>query len=149
MIAPARGPGLPARSLNRLVAVAVGRLGLPLPGTWILHTRGRRSGRWHATPVCLAEIGGGRYLVAPRGETDWARNLRAGPECELRRGGRRMRLRASEVAGEERAAAVAEYVRRYGWLTRRFFDLPRRRPSSADIAREARRHPTFLLRPGG
>jgi deazaflavin-dependent oxidoreductase (nitroreductase family) len=145
VIAPARGPGLRARSLNRLVLVAVGRLGLPVPGTWILHTLGRRSGRWRATPVCVARVGGGCYLVAPRGETGWARNLRAAPECELRRGGRRVRLRATEVTDEERAVVVAAYLRRYGWLTGRFFDLPRRRPTSADVAREAPRHPTFRL----
>ena len=147
MIAPARGPGIRARSLNRLVLVAVGRLGLPVPGTWILHSLGRRSGRCRATPVCLAEVGGGRYLVSPRGETGWARNLRARPDCELRRGGARVRLRATEVAGEERAVVVAEYVRRYGWLTGRFFDLRRRRPSAAEVAREAPRHPTFRLEP--
>src|SRR5205814_1516866 len=106
VIAPTRGPGIRARSLNRVVLLAVGRLGLPLPGTWVLHTVGRRSGRRTATPVCLAEVVDGRYLVAPRGETGWARNLRARPECELRRGGRRIRLRATEVTGEERAVAV-------------------------------------------
>jgi deazaflavin-dependent oxidoreductase (nitroreductase family) len=144
VIAPARGPGLRARSLNRLVALAVGRLGLPFPGTWMLRARGRRSGRWTETPVCVATVRGGRYLVAPRGETNWARNLRARPDCELRRGPARRRLRAVEVDGDERAAAVAEYLRRYGWLAGRFFDAPRR-AGAADVARIAGRHPTFRL----
>jgi len=146
VIAPARGPGVRARSLNRLVLLAVGRLGLPVPGTWILHTVGRRSGGPRATPVCVARVGGARYVVAPRGETGWARNLRAQPDCELRRGARRVRLRATEVDGDERAAVVAAYVRRYGWLTGRFFALPRR-PSAAEVAREAPRHPTFRIEP--
>jgi len=144
VIAPARGPGIRARALNRAMLLAVGRLGLPVAGTWILHTTGRRSGRGRATPVCVAEVAGVRYLVAPRGETGWARNLRARPVCELRRGVRRVRLGATEVAGDERAVVVAAYVRRYGWLTGRFFDLPRR-PSAAEVAREAARHPTFRL----
>jgi deazaflavin-dependent oxidoreductase (nitroreductase family) len=144
MIAPLRRPGIPARSLNRLVGLLVGRLGMPLAGAWMLRVRGRRSGRWRTAPVCPVALDGRRYLVAPRGETEWARNLRASRACELRRGPVRRRLGAVEVLGAEREEAIVAYIRRYGWLTGRFFDASRP-PRPAEVARIAERHPTFRL----
>lgn len=144
MIAPRRGAGVPARALNGAVSYLVGRLGVPLPRVRMLRVHGRRSGRLRSTPVIVLHHDGIRYLVAPRGATDWALNLRAAGWGELIRGRRVERVRAVEVAGEERAAAVGLYVRRYGWLTGRFFGLPRRFGPD-DVRRIAGRHPTFRL----
>jgi deazaflavin-dependent oxidoreductase (nitroreductase family) len=135
LLAPPRRRGVPARSLNRLAGLVVGRLGLPVPATWMLATRGRRTGRRRETPVCLLAQAGRRYLVAPRGETGWVRNLRADGRCELRRGRRSLPLRAVEVGGAEREAAVAAYVARFGWLSGRLF------------GGGAAHHPTFRLDP--
>src|SRR5450759_1173558 len=44
---------------------------------WQLSVRGRRTGRWHTVPVAVLDHDRERYLLAPRGETDWALNLRA------------------------------------------------------------------------
>ena len=49
-----------------------------------LAVRGRTSGRWRTVPVNVLELDGQRYLVAPRGETQWARNLRATGRGEIR-----------------------------------------------------------------
>lgn len=145
MIAPRRrGPGVPARALNRAVALWVGRLGLPSPAIRMLRVHGRRTGRLQTTPVLVLRLGGFRYLVAPRGETDWARNLRSAGWGELMRGRRVERVRATEVDGDERAAAVAAYVRRFGWLNRRFFDV-RRGEGLEGARRIAGRHPTFRI----
>lgn len=146
MIAPrGRGPGVPARALNRLMALAVGRLGLPVPRLWMLRTHGRRTGRLRSVPVLVLHRGRHRYLVAPRGDTDWARNLRAAGWGELWRRRARHRVVAEELQGEERAAVVGAYARRYGWLTGRFFGLPRRF-GPEDVRRIAGRHPAFRLR---
>lgn len=147
MISPRRGPGVPARAMNGVVAVAVGRLGLPLGALRMLHVRGRRTGRVHAVPVLVLTQGGRRYLVAPRGRTDWALNLRAAGQGELARGRRRVRVGAEPVTGAERADVIAAYVRQFGWLTGRFFAVPRR-PSRADVEAIAPRHPVFRLVPG-
>ncbi len=144
MIRARRGPGVPARALNGLVALLVGRLGLPLPAVRMLRVHGRRSGRLRSTPVLVLRREGRRYLVAPRGRTDWSRNLAAAGWGELVRGRHIERVRATPVEGDERAGAVAAHVRRFGWLTGRFFDLPRR-PSAQQAARVAHRHPTFRL----
>lgn len=145
MIAPRRRrPGVPARALNRAVALWVGRLGLPAPRVRMLRVHGRRSGKLRTTPVMVLHFGDFRYLVAPRGDTDWARNLRAAGWGELTRGRQVERVDATEVHGEERAAAVAAYVRRFGWLTGRFFAM-RRSEGRAGARRIAPAHPTFRI----
>lgn len=144
MIRARRGAGVPAQALNGVVALLVGRLGLPLPALRMLRVHGRRTGRLRSTPVVVVRHDGERYLVAPRGRTDWSANLGAAGWGELIRGRRVERVRATPVEGDERAAAVAAHVRRFGWLTGRFFDLPRR-PTPAQAARVAHRHPVFRL----
>ena len=144
MIAPRRGRGIPARALNRLVTLLVGRLGVPVPRVRLLRVHGRKTGRLRSTPVLVLRQGGRRYLVAPRGETDWVRNLRAAGWGELIRGSTAERVRAAEVTGEERAVVVSAYARRFGWLNGRFFALPRGFRLE-DARRVAPRHPTFRL----
>ena len=144
-----RGVGIPARALNGAIALLVGRLGLPLPGLRMLRVHGRRTGRLRSTPVLVLRRRGRRYLVAPRGRTDWARNLDAAGWGELIRGRRTERFQAGHVAGDERAAVIAAYVRRFGWLTGRFFDLPRRptrrRRPRHPLSSEGEPRPTRLL----
>ncbi len=53
-----------------------------------LAVRGRSSGEWRTVPVNVLELDGARYLVAPRGDTQWVRNLRAAGTGELRIKGR-------------------------------------------------------------
>lgn len=136
--------GVPARAVNRLIAVWVGRLGLPAPGVWMLVAPGRRTGRLHSTPVCVAEAGRSAYLVSPRGETQWARNVRAAGRCDLVRGRRLRPVRATELAGPEREAALEVYLDRFGLYTRRLFGLPRGFRAE-DVRRIAHRHPVFRI----
>ena len=74
-------------------------------GVQPLAVRGRRSGDVHRVPVIPIEHGGTRYLVSPRGETDWVRNLRAAGEGEL--GGQR--IGATEVPVAERPPILLRY----------------------------------------
>ena len=43
----------------------------------MLEVKGRKSGEWRKTPVNPLDFDGERYLVAPRGHTQWVRNMRA------------------------------------------------------------------------
>jgi deazaflavin-dependent oxidoreductase (nitroreductase family) len=61
---------------NRMVAAAT-RVGISVAGSRVLEVKGRKSGEWRRTPVNLLELEGDRYLVAPRGNTQWVRNMRA------------------------------------------------------------------------
>jgi len=104
-----------------------------------LTIRGRASGRTYTMPVLPLEHEGRRYLVAPRGNTHWARNLRAVGEGELRLGGRRIHFKATEIPTAERGPLVAAYVqqygKKYGGFVAKEFELM---PDPAD-------HPVFLL----
>jgi deazaflavin-dependent oxidoreductase (nitroreductase family) len=124
---PYRKPGRFAKFTNLLVA----KLGL----TTTLAVRGRKSGQWRTNAVFVLERQGSRYLVAPRGETQWARNLRAVGEGELRRRGRVERFRAREVPNEEKPPLVQAYIERYGTVVRNEFKVM---PDPLD-------HPVFQL----
>src|SRR5712664_1465418 len=89
-----------AHIFNPLVAWLT-RLGISVYGSRVLAVRGRKSGEWRTTPVNLLEYQGQRYLVAPRGVTQWVRNVRAGSEVELRLGARREPIKLIEIPEEE------------------------------------------------
>jgi hypothetical protein len=76
-------PSLFEHTFNRLFAIAIG-FGLGLGHNYVVEVRGRKSGRIFSSPVDLLEFEGRRYLVAPRGETNWVRNARAAGRVALR-----------------------------------------------------------------
>lgn len=110
-----------ATILNRLVAWLT-RRGVGLAGSWLLEVRGRRSGEWRSTPVNPLRLDGADYLVAPRGHTQWVRNLRAAGEGQLRRGRRVERFTAIEVGDEDKPEVLREYLRRWKWQVGAFFE---------------------------
>src|ERR1700730_9924855 len=73
------------------------RAGLSVWGSRELRVRGRTSGEWRTNPVNLLTVEGTRYLVAPRGHTQWVRNLRVAGTGELRVGQRTEAFRATEL----------------------------------------------------
>jgi deazaflavin-dependent oxidoreductase (nitroreductase family) len=81
-----------------------------------LSVPGRRSGRVRTVPVALLEHEGERYLVSYRGESDWARNLRASRHGHLSRQGRIDEISVVEVPVGERAVLLEVYSARYGKL---------------------------------
>jgi len=106
-----------------------------------LTVRGRASGRRYTMPVLPLDYEGKRYLVAPRGNTHWARNLRSVGEGELRTGGRKVHFRATEIPAAQRGPLVAAYLQKYGskyggFVAKEFAALP----DPAD-------HPVFLVEP--
>jgi deazaflavin-dependent oxidoreductase (nitroreductase family) len=123
----------PGRFLSRILNPLLVRLGL-VP---TLAVRGRRSGRWRTVPVNVLELDGARYLIAPRGETDWVRNLRAAGGGELRRGSRSEAFRAVEVPDEEKPPLIGAYLERWGYQVKGQFDAL---PDPSD-------HPVFRVEP--
>ena len=81
-------PGWATRHVMNPIISGLVKLGLPLKGAGILSVRGRTTGEWRDTPVNPLTIDGDRFLVAPRGETQWVRNLRAAGSGRLRLGRR-------------------------------------------------------------
>jgi deazaflavin-dependent oxidoreductase (nitroreductase family) len=116
-------PGWFTRNVfNRLVRV-LSRLGIGVAGAETLAVRGRKSGEIRTNPVNPFEIDGRTYLLAPRGTTEWVRNLRAAGEGELRKGSRTRRFRAEEVADPDKVPLLRLYVDRWAWEAKDFLGV--------------------------
>ena len=138
-------PGwITAHVFNPLVAMLT-RAGLSVHGSRVLAVRGRTSGEIRTTPVNLLTVGGVRYLVAPRGHTQWVRNLRASGEGELRLGRRTERFRATEVPEDERPPILRAYLRKWKMEVGVFFGGVGPDAPDADLRRIAPDHPVFRI----
>lgn len=109
------------RLFNRVVA-GLTRLGVSVWGSRVLAVRGRSSGEWRTVPVNLLVVGDERYLVAPRGHTQWVRNLRAAGGGELRVGRRTETFTAVELADADKPAVLRAYLERWAFEVGRFFE---------------------------
>jgi deazaflavin-dependent oxidoreductase (nitroreductase family) len=138
-----RKPGWFTRNVfNRGVAVAT-RLGLSVWGSRILQVRGRTSGETRETPVNLLSHDGSTYLLAPRGTTQWVKNLRVADEGALRLGRRTQAFRARELTDLEKPEVLRAYLRRWKMEVGVFFDGVDADSSDAELARIAPDHPVF------
>ncbi len=98
------------------------RHGISIWGSRVLYVRGRKSGEWRTTPVNPLLHDGHRYLVAPRGHTQWVRNMRVAKGGELRVGRRVERFTATELADEQKPEVLRAYLRRWKFEVGVFFD---------------------------
>jgi deazaflavin-dependent oxidoreductase (nitroreductase family) len=121
------------------------RLGISVYGSRILAVRGRRSGQWRTTPVNLLEYRGQRYLVAPRGVTDWVKNIRASGAGELWLGARREPIKVVEVTGDEKIEILRAYLRKWKWEVGQFFEGVGPDASAEELKRAAPKHPIFRI----
>jgi deazaflavin-dependent oxidoreductase (nitroreductase family) len=140
-----RRPGWFTRNVvNRAVAGLV-RLGVSVWGARILEVRGRRSGEPRRTPVNLLELDGARYLVSPRGHTQWVRNLRVSGEGALILGRKREPFRATEVPLDDTPPIMRAYLRRWRAEVGVFFGCLGPDAPDDDLRRIAPDHPVFRL----
>jgi deazaflavin-dependent oxidoreductase (nitroreductase family) len=129
---------------NRIVA-ALTRLGISVAGSRVLEVRGRKSGEWRRTPVNLLVHEGDRYLVAPRGQTQWVRNLRASGEGRLVVGPRTEEFAATEVGDDEKPALLRAYLEKWKWEVGAFFDGVGPDATDEELRRIALDHPAFRI----
>lgn len=130
--------------MNPIVALAT-RLGLSVWGSRVLQVRGRTSGEIRENPVNLLHLDGADYLVAPRGVTQWVRNLRVAGEGALRLGRRVEPFTSVEVADADKEAILRAYLRRWKAEVGVFFDGVDADSSADELARIAPRHPVFRI----
>jgi deazaflavin-dependent oxidoreductase (nitroreductase family) len=133
---------------NPLVA-RLTRLGISIAGSRVLEVRGRKSGQPRRTPVNPLTLDGRRYLVAPRGNTEWVRNLRASGSGRLLVGGRAEPFTATEVPEEERPPILRAYLRRWKWEVGAFFGGVSADSPEEELRRIAPEHPVFRIEPAG
>jgi deazaflavin-dependent oxidoreductase (nitroreductase family) len=121
------------------------RAGVSVLGSRVLEVRGRKSGEWRRTPVNLLIVDGERYLVAPRGHTQWVRNLRASGTGRLVLGRRGEYFTATELGDDEKPALLRAYPRRWRFEVGVFFGGVGPESPDADLRRIAPDHPVFRL----
>lgn len=114
-------PGRSQNVFNSSVAVLT-RLGISVWGSRVLSVKGRKSGELRSNPVNLLTHDGERYLVAPRGQTQWVRNLRAAGEGQLRVGRRVETFVPTELADDDKPAVLRAYLKRWKMEVGVFFD---------------------------
>ena len=129
---------------NRAVA-ALTRVGLSVAGSRVLEVRGRKTGEPRRTPVNLLTLEGARYLVAPRGHTQWVRNLRAQGEGRLLLGRRAERFAAVELPDDDKVPILRAYLERWKWEVGAFFGGVGADSADAELRHIAPGHPIFRI----
>jgi len=134
------------RHVFNSVVKGLTRMGVSVRGSRVLEHRGRTTGALHHVPVNLLTIEGTDYLVSPRGETQWVRNVRhAGGHLVLILGRRRQLRTAHELPVAERTTVLRTYLRRWKFETGMFFDGVTPDSTDDEWAAAAADHPVFEL----
>lgn len=130
---------------NAVVGWLIGRFGWTPGGAELLDVRGRTSGVIRTVPVNPLEFEGSRYLVAPRGETQWVRNLRVAGEGALRVGDRTHAFEVvRELADDEKPPVLRAYLDRWYWQVSGQFDVPKN-ATLDQLASITQNHPVFEI----
>ncbi len=129
---------------NRTVAVFT-RLGISVWGSRVLRVKGRKSGEWRTSPVNLLTYEGSQYLVAPRGHTQWVRNIRVAGEGELLLGSKVQPFKAVEIPDEEKVPILRDYLKRWKFEVGMFFGGVSDTSPESELRRIAPDHPVFRI----
>lgn len=133
------------RIFNAIVT-RLSRLGISAFGAKELVVTGRRSGQPHSTPVNPLRVDGQLYLVAPRGQTQWVRNVRHTPRVVLRTGRSENVFDAHEVTDDSAVPVMRHYLKRWAWEVGRFFpEGVSAKSTDVKIAAVVPDHPVFRL----
>ena len=128
---------------NPLVAM-LSKAGLSVAGSRVLEVQGRKSGEWRQTPVNPLSHDGQRYLVSPRGHTQWVRNIRVSGRGRLR-GRTTEEFSVTEVPDDEKPPILRAYLVKWKWEVGAFFGGVGPDSADADLRRIAPDHPVFHI----
>ena len=138
-----RVPSAGERFFNRVFGFLVG-LGIGFPYNYLLQVRGRKSGKIYSTPIDLLELQGKKFLVAPRGRTQWVRNAEAAGEVTLKRGRRVLTFRVRALDQAEKPPVLKAYLDNFRREVQGYFPLPAGSPREA-FEKLAGDYPAFEL----
>ena len=133
-------------TLHKVIAFLT-RQGISIAGSRVLYVRGRKSGELRSTPVNPLSLDGERFLVAPRGTTQWVRNMRVASGGQLRVGRRTETFAAVEVADADKPAILRAYLAKWKWEVGMFFEGVDHTATDAELARIAPGYPIFRITP--
>jgi deazaflavin-dependent oxidoreductase (nitroreductase family) len=143
-----QAPGWFTRNVFNRTVAGLTKLGISVLGSRVLETKGRTSGQPRTTPVNLLIIDGHHYLVSPRGNGQWVRNVRADDgRLTLIRGRKRTAYvgRELEPADPRTAAVLRAYLKRWKAEVGVFFDGTGPDSTDAELLAIAPKHPIFEL----
>lgn len=132
----------PAHRLENTAMSVLVRAGI-IPHSYLLTTRGRRTGCKHSNPVTVVEDDDRLWLVAPYGAVPWVLNARAAGRITLTRRLQTRHYGIREVAATEAGPVLKKYVA-IASATRDFFRAEKEDPIEKFEA-EADFHPVFEL----
>jgi deazaflavin-dependent oxidoreductase (nitroreductase family) len=107
-------PDVTARAANGLIRW-LAEVGISIAGTKALRVRGRKTGKRRGVVINLLTVDGREYVVSPRGNTQWARNVRAAGAVEIGPRWRSRKVRVAEVADDDKPALLKRYLDRWYW----------------------------------
>lgn len=128
---------------NRTFGFLIG-MGLGPAHIHLLQVRGRKSGKVYSTPVDLLELNGKRFLVAPRGRTQWVRNAEAAGEVTLKKGSKIQKCRLRTIANPDKPEILKAYLDNFKREVQQYFPVPAGSPAQ-DFAAVADSYPAFEL----
>jgi deazaflavin-dependent oxidoreductase (nitroreductase family) len=140
-----REPGWFTKHIFNGLISGLTKAGISVWGSRTLSVRGRTSGELRSNPVNMLTYEGRHYLVAPRGQTQWVRNLRVAKAGELRVGRRVQPFASIELPDDEKADVLRAYLKRWKMEVGVFFDGVSATSSDEDVARIAPNHPVFEI----
>jgi deazaflavin-dependent oxidoreductase (nitroreductase family) len=141
-----RKPGPITRRVMNPFLVAAMRMGISVKGSRVLEVKGRSTGTPRRTPVNLLEFEGHEYLVSPRGDTQWARNVRAdNGRLILELGHRREQRTARELPDDEKPPLLRAYLRKWKMEVGMFFEGVGPGSTDEELLKIAPKHPVFVL----
>jgi deazaflavin-dependent oxidoreductase (nitroreductase family) len=146
-VMPTSALGRRMNSMFNGTVAALTRRGLSIWGSRMLYVRGRTSGEWRTNPVNVLTHDGSRYLVAPRGQTQWVRNLRVAHGGELRVGSKVERFAATELSDEQKPDVLRAYLKRWKLEVGVFFDGVDAKAPDSKLLEIAPGYPVFLIEP--
>lgn len=127
------------------VVTGLTSLGVSLWGSRVLSVRGRTTGEWRSTPVNVLTVAGDRYLVAPRGHTQWVRNMRVAGKGRLRVGRRVETFRAEELVDDAKPVILRAYLKKWGWEVGAFVENLTADSSEEELRAAASGFPVFRI----
>jgi deazaflavin-dependent oxidoreductase (nitroreductase family) len=141
-------PNRAARAANAAIRW-LAELGISIAGTRALRVRGRKSGKQRAVVINLLTVDGVDYLVSPRGNTQWARNVRAAGVVEVGPRWRTRRLLATELSDADKPEVLQRYLARWYWQVKGYVAGLTPESSDEELRAAAPSIPVFVLAAGG
>jgi deazaflavin-dependent oxidoreductase (nitroreductase family) len=138
-------PGWLTRNVFNRAVAGLTRAGVSVAGSRVLEVQGRKSGEWRRTPVNVLTLDGVRYLVSPRGHSQWVRNIRVSGRARLVLGRKTESIAVTELADDEKVPLLRAYLERWKWEVGAFFGGVGPDSPDEELRRIAPDHPVFRI----